>query len=329
MSPLAGCRSDALGSSRGPFPVRMAETSGATSRRVETSARAYPTWSAYPSASQAAGRPGTVDRTATWASSCVSTTSRPLGVSRPNAVGSSTTRSPVAVPADPVGPSVVAATGAAPDPAGRPSSASASGAVDGSQHQDPRRGARPLLAQRGHGAVDHGRVLGEPCGRHGAGHDRVLAAAHPQRRHRHPRGGRPGPDRSLRLDLPAGAGTHQVVLQPGDPVAAVEVVDPVAHVDLRRGPQRARRARARLHRGHRGALRRGRRVRARLGRDDVDDRLTDLEPGDPQGPGRGVRVELPAPRGGRAVGDRGGIRRLVPSRRPRRHDGAARRRSQR
>ncbi len=131
MSPLAGCRSDALGSSRGPFPVRMAETSGATSRRVETSARAYPTWSAYPSASQAAGRPGTVDRTATWASSCVSTTSRPLGVSRPNAVGSSTTRSPVAVPADPVGPSVVAATGAAPDPAGRPRSASASDVVAG------------------------------------------------------------------------------------------------------------------------------------------------------------------------------------------------------
>ena len=33
MSPLAGCRSDAVGSSRGPCPVRMAETSGATSRR--------------------------------------------------------------------------------------------------------------------------------------------------------------------------------------------------------------------------------------------------------------------------------------------------------
>src|SRR6478752_237540 len=234
MSPLAGCRSDALGSSRGPFPVRMAETSGVTSRRVETSARAYPTWSAYPSASQAAGRPGTVDRTATWASSCVSTTSRPLGVSRPNAVGSSTMRSPVAVPADPVGPSVVAATGAVPDPAGRPRSASASDVVAGAS-------------------------------------TRTRAAAPPQRRHRHPRGSRPGPDRSLRLDLPAGAGTHQVVLQPGDPVAAVEVVDPVAYVDLRRGPQRARRARARLHGGHRSALRRGRRVRARLGRDDVDD----------------------------------------------------------
>ena len=139
------------------------------------------------------------------ASSCVSTTSRPLAVSRPNAVGSSTTRSPVAVPADPVGPSVVAATGAAPDPAGRPSSASASGRGRRSQHQDPRRGARPLLAQRGHGAVDHGRVLGEPRGRHGAGHDGVLAAPHPQRRHRHPRGGRAGarPGRSASTCQPA------------------------------------------------------------------------------------------------------------------------------
>ena len=124
---------------------------------------------------------------------------------------------------------------------------------------------------------------------------------------------------SLGLDLPAGPRAHQVVAEPGDPVAAVEVVDPVAHVDLRGRPQRTGRAGARPGRAHRRPgrdLRRGRGcVRAGHALDEVDDRLTDLDAGDPQGPGGPERVELAAPRGRRAIGDRRGIRRLG-----RRHD---------
>ena len=201
----------------------------------------------------------------------MSTTSRPLAVSRSNAVGSSTTRSPVALPSAPVGPSVVAATGAAPDPEGRPSSASASATVAGAS-TSTRAGVRvPLPAQPRHGAVDDGQVLGEPGGRHGAGDDPVLGALHPQGRHGDPRRGGPGADRALGLDLPARARPHQVVLEAGDPVATVEVVDAVAQVDL--GP-----------------------CPLRVGRVDVDDRLTDLEARDPQRPGRGEGVELAAPR---------------------------------
>ena len=90
----------------------------------------------------------------------------------------------------------------------------------------------------GKGPVDHGHVLGEPAGRRGARDDGVLAAPHPQRGHRHPRRGGAGAHGPLGLDLPAGARAHQVVAEARHAVAAVEVVDPVAHVDLGAGPQR-------------------------------------------------------------------------------------------
>ncbi len=202
-------------------------------------------------------------------------------------------RSPVAVPAAPVGPSVVAATGAAPGLETRPSSVSASAAVDGASTST--RAGVPVHAADSPGSA---RSTTATCSAsRTAGTVPATTACsprrHPQRGHRHPRGGRAGADRSLRLHLPAGVAAHQVVLEPSDPVAAVEVVDAVAHVDLGGRPQRA--------------------ARPALG--SVSARSTAGAPTSSRETSRAraarYAVELAAPRSRRRVSDRRGIRGLV------------------
>ena len=239
-------------------------------------------------------------------------------VSRSNAVGSSTTRSPVAVPSDPVGPSVVAATGAAPGRRRAAEQGVGLRAVAGASTSTRAGVPRPLRAQPGQGTVDDGGVLARaarsaPCRRRRACSPRRTRSAGIAT---HGRGG-PGPDRSLRLDLPARAGAHQVVLQPGRPGRRGRGrrrgsgPPPVALASPLRGSsftavRAARRACA-------GSVR-------RVGG-------SDLEAGDPQRPGRGVGVELAAPRG-RPSGRRPWRRTPArPPRRPRRRGPAARRRS--